>query len=299
MAYTDSEVTDLLDEGASTATISMRGLGLFCFNEQGAFESGFVRQSSHKYMIEIMQSGAGSSRPRLRIVDLEGDVNIEVINPARAVAHRFETGSFERAGEANNARDFRWILDLEGAEMHDRQIEPKGRMPQASGKRLNRLTINAGTFYTKQVSVAEYARVRTDDQNAPPQFLGSIAEEIGAEIECTDDDGSGLLITINNGAQMQVFLPKLSDVKYEINFNNDCPAPTGSAPDSSDFRLFYNIIRDSGGREFDLALAVDPHDPRAATGVPLDEEATKFRDGYGLVCDKVHLGRTSSLSLFS
>ena len=299
MAHTHSEVTDQLDEGASTATISMRGLGLFCFNEQGAFEGGFVRLPSHKYMIEIMQSGAGSSRPRLRITDLEGDIDIQVINPARAAAHRFERATFDRTVDANDPRDFRWILDIEGPEMHAEEVSPSGQMQGEGGKRLSRLNIDAGTFYTKKVSVETYARVRTDDETAAPQFLGSIAEEIGVEIECADDEGSGILITINNGSKTEMFLPKLSDVKYELRFSNDCPAPpVGEKPDATDFRVFYDIISDSSGKEFDLALAVDPNDPRAADGVPLDDAATKFRDGYGLVCDQVYMGKTSSLSGF-
>ena len=304
MAHTHSEVTDQLDEGASTATILMRGLGLFCFNEQGAFEGGFVRLPSHKYMIEVKQSGAELSSPSLRITDLEGDIDIRVVNPARAGAHRFERGTFDRTADTSDPRDFRWILDIEGPEMHAEEVAPSGRMQGEGGKRLSRLNISDGTFYTKKKSLETYARVRTDDETAAPQFLGRIADKIGVEIECADDDDedsserTGILITINNGAKTEIFLPKQSGVKYDLTFSNDCPEPVGEKPDSTDFRVFYDIIRDSTGKEFDLALAVDPDDPKAADGVPLDEAATKFRDGYGLVCDQVYMGKTSSLSGF-
>jgi hypothetical protein len=305
MSDVHAPVIETLDETASTATISLKGLGIFCFNEQGAFEGAFVRRPTHAYIIEIKEQGDASSKPQTTIFEFDGDVDIQVLKPVREGARRYQKGDFDRSSDANDMRDFRWIVDMEGPELHDEPMSATERRPTQSGTgQLSRLTINAGTFYAKRVSQETYALVRLDDGSVPPRFFGSVCEDVGAEIECadaeTDEEQSGLLITLRGRrTQQQVLLPRIEGLKYEIIFSNDCPDVPGERPDGSDFRIFYDVIRDSYSRRFDLAFAVDPDDPRAVNGVPLDEAATKFKDKYGLVCNKVYLGRTSTLSHLS
>lgn len=303
MASSHTEVTDVLNTENATATISTSGLGLFCFTEQGGFEGGFVRLSSHEYRIDIRQMGAdGVVGPALRIVNLNGDVDIKVINPVSAVSKRFEKGDFNRTADGNDPQDFRWILDIEGPEMNAAAATPNTKMVREGGpRRLARLNINSGTFYTTLLTQEPFARVRVDDPQSPPTLFGRIAHEVGVDLECTDDEKSGIMITFNgsDGTVSQLFLPALEGVKYNILFSNDCPEQIPSPETAaSDFHFFYDILKDPNGKEFDFAKVVPPNDP-TATGGPLDDTGDTFRGVLGQVCDQIYMSETSSLSQFS
>ncbi len=228
-----------------TAIVSLRGLGVACFGPEG-YESGFIPHGTHAYWLEIKESGPGTKillRARQRVT---GDIRIEVDKPVRRGVFTYERGPFSRPNGSTDDRHFRWLLDIEGDEMHQAKLTFK---PTGSGVlRMQRVIIPHATFYTKTLGSTVYARVdaQNPDQSSGP-ILGRVAQDIGAVIECTPETGSG--IRILRPPQDPIPLPRVEGLKYEINLYNlrERPHP------HSDFRLYYSVLQDTtGNRQFDL-----------------------------------------------
>ena len=282
MAHRHSTRTHDLDESSATALITLEGLALFCFTEEGGYEGGFLRvdhphgheaHPPHKLSLTI----DGEDYPLG-----DGDITIEVVNPVRRGMRRFETGDFDRqTGTDNHPNDFRWIIDAENDEMHGVDLD------EANGSKLRRLFLDSGTVYTKSVGEREFVLIRIDRRDERCRFYGRLANLIGVAVACRDEEGSGLNIHV--GDRQHIHLPRRPGEPYLIRFKN-----VRAPHDDSDFPLYYEVMSDPGGVKYDFVLAADPDDPRAR-GNPCEGRVVKHRDGMGLACDNVFLGETSEL----
>ena len=127
----------------------------------------------------------------------------------------------------------------------------------------------------------------------PSVLIGRVAQEIGAAIECRTEAGSRVRIVFL-AAKEPISLPGIEGLKYEINFYN--LRPNHETYDGSDFPVYDKVLRDPGGRKFNLAhVEAKPSEP---IQVPKHREIPPnlYRRGCcGLACDKVLLGMTTSL----
>lgn len=283
MAHQHSTPTPDLDEGSATALVTLEGLALFCFTSQRGYVGGFLRNPHHAFGLEVRGLG-----PRPIHVGGDGDITIEVVNPVRSGMHRFEGNSFNRQLPDNNdERDFRWIIDAEGAEMHGIDLD------EGNGPLLRRLSVNSGTIYTKGLRDEEFVRVRIDEPGEPCTFYGKFAKVVGIALECRDGQGSGIRIRTEGAGGEDIFLPKSPGARYEIKFKN-LRGPH-HPHQGSDFLLYYDVMSDPRGIRYDFVQAVGPGDPRGH-GDPCLGPVEKFRDGMGLACDNTYLSKTSELS---
>lgn len=279
MAHHHSKVTHSLDEASATALISMEGLALFCFTEDGEYEGGFLRNGHHQFSLVVKGLG-----PRPIHVGGDGDIRIEVVNPVEEGMYRFERDPFRRhTYDDNHSNDFRWIIDAEG-EIHGIDLD------ESHGSILRKLFMDSATIYTAEVSPREFVLIRIDEAGGPCKFFGRPATKIGALVECRDGEGSGLRIITEGTGGEEIFLPQRPGVRYEITFRN----LRGHQHEESDFSMYYDVLSDPRGIKYDFRLARNPGE-HGAEGDPCEGSVVKHRDGLGLACDKVYLSETSGL----
>lgn len=121
------------------------------------------------------QPGAAPVSPPLPIP--VRDWEIAVSNPAQPTATRFRQGEdFDRIHHPF-AKDFRWITDLEGRDLHNRDLTAE----LDTGKLLMVLRVRHGQFYTHQLSRPLNRR----NANPPAQQkpFGRAAEVVGCKID--------------------------------------------------------------------------------------------------------------------
>lgn len=290
-----STPTTELNTATATAIISLRGLGMGCFGTYG-YESGFVPNPAHRYKLQIKELGPGASTLIQPPVPINGNVQFEVINPLRPGVFRYENGTFTRPNGSTDEQHFRWILDIEGPGMHDEKLE---LLPLSvpGVRKLRRVVIPHATFYTRSLSDYVYARVNAKHHaKERGEPLGRIAQEMGAAIHCEPRSGSGILLTVERGRPR--FLPWKAGLKYEISLRNMRPDDVPHY--SSDFPLYYSVLRDPDGDEYNIAHVVAIRNERDIPRGSVKLQETGDVDLYrraccGLACDKVILSRTTSL----
>jgi hypothetical protein len=104
------------------------------------------------------------------------DWEIEVSNPTQPIATRFRQGENFNRIHHPFAKDFRWLVDLEGADLHARDLTAE----LDTDKLLMVLRVRHGLFYTHQLS----RRLNRRNAQAPPQprEFGRAAEVVGCKI---------------------------------------------------------------------------------------------------------------------
>ena len=176
-----------------SATIVFRGL--LVFNHMGedmeigvvnaAAHTGGESHASHVPRIIKTKNGVISSifdlRNRRELGPLTEpdsirDWEIEVSNPIQPTATIFRQGDeFDRISHPF-ARDFRWLADLEGRDLHNRDLTSELN----TAGLLMVLRIRHGQFYTHQLS--KKLTRRNANPPARPREFGRAAEVIGCNI---------------------------------------------------------------------------------------------------------------------
>jgi len=256
-----------------TITIVFRGLMVFNY-QKGRMEIGFINglppkaENSHHHegtpddhanhlpvhipRILTMRNGILASILDLRNrdeLDTIRNWEIKATDVADPQVKIFKDGAdFNRlASPAPNPRDFRWIADLEGPDLHNRKLSRELDTRQL----LMVLYVRHGEFYTKMKSPA-FRRVRV---NPPPEEIefGSTAAVTGCDISI--ETGSVNLVA---GGAGSVFLFNESAEEgtiYEIsNAPPDVPADAPTPPDEGGhFHMFYDkLFNNKPADQFDL-----------------------------------------------
>ena len=176
------------------------------------------------------------------------DWEIEVTHPLQDGVTTYQRGrEFDRL-DHSSTRDFRWLTDLEGRDLHNGDLRNDINTAQ---RLLMVLRIRHGEFYTFQLSkplMRESVRPA-----GPPVEYGMAAEVIGCDIE--RDRGDVVMTVANNVAYR--FTETVEDgVVYE--FSNAPPdvLPTGAyqASEPGHFSMYYRhlFINPTPPTEFNL-----------------------------------------------
>jgi hypothetical protein len=224
------------------ATVIIEGLAIACHNSTtNKWQVGFLRKDSHFPRIKIFQlDSANNEISTLTTYDLAaGDkVFITVNNPVAPANWKYETFQLFNRQSTTNMKDLRWMLDMEGTELHDSSVSW-----QNGTFGTNYLEIENSIFYTAKVTTDSYQKQRVDQSGtAQPETLGRIGRAIGADLEC--DSGGSIVITIQSEKKRIITLAPQTGVRYEIFFDNTCYDGI-SQPTSSDFQHYYDKIVDS------------------------------------------------------
>jgi hypothetical protein len=285
-----------LDHDNATATVSITGLALGCYNRSTQnYEVGFLRHDDHALTIEVTkkQADGEDSVMLYRIIDHQHRIFIDAENAVTPRDPIYTVGEdFDRTQLDGDLEDFRWVIDFE-TDLNDGgqvQLQP----PDVP---VTEMYIEKPRLYgdTELMTQDPQFIVRIDPAtNAPvagedPELFGFFTEGIKADITC--QDGGAVVLRVDGPQGFQVHLPH-GYGPHHITIKNICPPKAAGAngdgsgdtgttgtgtgePGPTDFRLYYSLIVDTAGEKFDIQAPPN--------------------SGEGAVCNGSTLGRSPSL----
>jgi hypothetical protein len=295
-----------LDHKEAVVTISFSGLALSCINKKknNRYEFGILGCERHNPVFDIQKIYLDpktmipiSSRLMPHSLSLADDIEIEVVNPGQVGVSKHEKGDFDRlndkdkyGNEKNDLEDFRWIVDLEGEEFHNKKLEIKDR-----SKLKPRIFINSGTLYSEKITDEIIALVPVNHKSKIKP-LGRVAFKVGLDIKRSNAEESGVILRNKNNPDNFVELrSRLNEnplKKYQITIENLCYESGDGG--GTDFLLFYDVIRDPDERKFDLQRIVD-NGARGNPGITIPDRNDLSLDTPPLNCFTVFLGQTDTI----
>src|SRR5438128_7608860 len=289
-----------LDHSKANVTISVAGIAISRPHKRNQFEIGFVKCERHNLVLDIqkIELDAETRSPICSSLKphshrLDEDILIDVVYPDKDGSLQFQRGvsiyqgsEFDRLNDKGDAEDFRWVGDLESPEFHHQKLRIKNLSEFAPT-----LFISNGILYTKEKTDEAFARVSVHGKPSPVA-LGKFAHGISTDITCPK---GGEVILSNRSdndlrgsrARNSVSLPQSDLIKYLITIENHCDSFDES--ESTDFRLFYDVLEDPGEKKFDLRRMV----ATGRFGTPdsaLQEQGDFALDGYPQNCLTVTRG---------
>lgn len=160
---------------------------------------------------------------------------------------------FDRESVNNDPKDFRWILDLEGAHFYDT------RLTRYADTITPNFHLNNGLFYTLQKTKSTFRRVDPKAHGEPPHHLGNVASIIAANIYLPPMDGYAVL-RIDD---VRIRLDSIENVQYQVDITNECNVSgecdyqpgAGSKQERNDFYLHFDTFKVPDGKpEYELVL---------------------------------------------
>jgi hypothetical protein len=229
-------------------TLVFRGLFLFAFDEDNKYcQAGVIKADRHCLKINIKTNAASlpnSSELSFEIPD--GDIYFEVPGRGSAVGI-YKPGVYVR-DTSHDRRDFRWVLDLEGAELHNRPLPIKAEALKRS------IYVCNGLFYnydSRRVRIVDPAsQVRND----------VIANVIGCDIHL--DEGEEAIFGYGPNGSHSVKLKKEPDISYEISVENICPEDSAAPSIVSDFVHYYDVVDVPQAQQFKVDAPTPPGSER-------------------------------------
>jgi hypothetical protein len=184
----------------------------------------------------------------------------------------FHGGAFERSALQGNAKDFRWLLDLEDLPFNN------GKLKRKEDKFSTKLNVRHGTFYTYKHTASTFLY---DNGSGTPTKLGYVPKVMATDVSLEQGECVSLKI---NGTEVLPY-PLCSGAKYEIFFLNECDASCTHSDFSMVFDAFEKPKRfeltlehaDDNGPTDDLCLPV----PTSNRIRRLNDEAPCMGGGFG------------------
>lgn len=288
-----------LDHDNATATVSITGLALGCYNKSTQnYEVGFLRHTCHALTIEVKKKGNGEDSVMLyEIKDHQHRIFIDAENAVSPEDPIYTVGDdFDRTNLHRDLEDFRWVIDFE-TELND-GAPVELRPPTVP---VTEMYVSKPRLYgDKELFTREpFVLVKMDPgTNQPitdedPEEFGFFTEGIKADITC--QHGGAVILRVEGPQGFHVHLPH-GHGPHEITIKNICPPKAASAQEDgeeeedpggtanldngsaetqpTDFHLYYSLIKDTDGENFDLLSTAH---------------------GEGAVCNGSTLGQRSSL----
>lgn len=229
------------------ARIIFRGVMLACINRDNQYEVGMVHCPFHEPTITVEESYGGSvSECRVRW-PAGHDLLFKVTNPDHDGVSIDPT--------SNREIHFDRVIDAEGFLLHRGRVTVNTSLLQG-----RRLAVTAGTLYTNRLSPVEFDLLTWTDESDPGMrrgHIGTIAQEVGLNILCLNQPGSGIEIMDLETREVIRSMPASNGRTYEVTIENDCrKARKGKIEVGTDFRYFYNqdFITSREGLKFDLGI---------------------------------------------
>ncbi|MBK9316075.1 MAG: hypothetical protein IPM55_17800 [Acidobacteria bacterium] len=300
----------------ATATISLQGLMLFWFDRERRCQIAVLRCDDHDLTFDIFKVPRSSAARRAekigidRQISLDCDIKISAKNSKEEgiLSYKDFSTPFDRQDRSpapDNINDFRWIVNLEGEEFHNRKLEfiEPGKpsimdilkelfqsqgsdhthlLPEAKQTAIKELKpmiyVDAGTVYTQAISSEMLLR---RDEESRHEMFGRVAYRIGIDIRCEE-------LTISNDSGFNRLLNHSTDFLHVIQITNLCSLkPRPENPEltagRSDFDLFYDVVRDPviNHKRYDLQGCINP-------GIP----DNPGQDGYPDICIGGYMGES-------
>ena len=295
----------LPNHSEATVTISFAGVALFCINKdkQNRCEVGIVHCDRHQTVMDIQEIVFDNSGDPIKSMlttppaspFLGSDILIKVVNQnapitAAGIEPFSESPVFNRVQGIGDQNDFRWIVDLEGEELHDRQLDLLPTTFSSAPRLSPKIFISEGVIYTE---LATDERLALMSDGVQGNEFGPVAIKIGVDLFL--EDGGELQMWGKRGpiTTQLATLKKKANTKYHINVENLCTVE-GDAP-GTDFSLFYDIVHDPTNSRFDFRRIVE----NLGQGNPKDYLTANplfSLDNNPLICVGALLGRTQTIA---
>jgi hypothetical protein len=234
----------MLPSDSPDITLVFSGLFLLAFEEENKYCQLIVLEAE-RHLLEInvkTQSDSRTDVPDLSIKAPDGDVFFEVTGRINGV-DTYEPGPFERHNR-HDSRDFRWLLDFEGRELHNHRLHLRANAPKRS------VFVYDGLFYTHSaqrviISGPQSARNLAAGEikgasKIPPSQNALIARSVGCDIYL--NDGEEFQLRYGPNASYSISLRKEPKISYGISVTNLCPSDEKAPLTGADFDLYYDII---------------------------------------------------------
>ena len=232
-------------------TLVFRGLFLIAFEKEKRYcQFGVIQAERHCLKIDI-KTRASSLRdaPELSCKIPAENIYFEVTRRASGV-DTYEPGLFER-NRRHDRRDFRWVLDFEGRELHNHQL------PVRAGTLKRSVFVYNGLFYTRDTEEviisrpSHHAAGAADVESILPQTQsGLICKSVGCDIYLTEQEE--FLFKYGPDANYSISLKKEDGLSYEISVTNLCneDVEQQAQQESSDFALYYEVLNVPENEQF-------------------------------------------------
>jgi hypothetical protein len=219
-----------------TITLIFNGLFLLAFERENKFcQAGVMRAENHCLKINIKTKGAPSIFPKPPLEVPEGDISLQVLRRTGSVSINGQPGTFNR-NTADDWRDFRWILDMEGKHLHNRQLSFR------AGALKRSIFIYNGLFYTYNTQPVSIISPSSRRKNV------IVAEQIGCDIYLDDQEAAVLRFGTDPGSSIE--FRKEPGVSYKISLENLCNEAHRPRPGNSDFVHYYDVIDVPKSKQF-------------------------------------------------
>ena len=276
-----------LDHENATATVTISGLALGCYNKATQnYEVAFLRHECHvppdhppqfhALQIEVTKKlPCGESKMMYEIRDNEHRIFIDAENAVAPEDPIYFVGDdyddFNRKQLVGDLEDFRWVVDFERNLNGGEPIELK---PPTCP--VTEMYISKPRLYADQesMSMVLYNVIPLDAAGDPivreQKPFGFFTEGLKADITCRN--GGAVVFRVDGPQGFHVALPH-GHGPHQIKITNICPpkaeseeeleslnieddaTPASPNPNfkPTDFRFFYSLIEDTGGKKYDVA----------------------------------------------
>lgn len=293
-----------LNHSQATATVTFAGLALFRMIEQGRAkqcEVGILQCDKHTLEMrieEIIFESDGITPRHSRVInpkfDLDKDIFIRVNDPLDkgVIAYKPDlrgTAGREPNQKLDDVEDFRWIVDFTSPDFNNGPIIPEPDCANTANPKefKPKISFTHGTLYTAAITPDFFVRELVTDPT-DRRFIGQIGFKAALDIQCGDDDQSGIELGNEDGPVQ--FLPKKPypnkpPVRYEIYIENICPYNAEMMAEGSDFHLYYDAITTVDHKRYDLRKVLpNGGDTNKALPTPYSDFSL---DGSPLACNPV------------
>lgn len=230
--------SDIPSNGATpthqaTAKVVFRGLMAFQPDAGRQYlDVGILYAPQHEFRIQVKEtSDVGGSVVFIPVPPASTPRSVWTLVSANSNAGGisfYQTGAFDRAADLGHERDTRWLIDLEGAEFHKRQLTLTNDQLRLV------LRVSAGDFYTNKRTAALMRR-KGDGRF---QYFGRVTEELATDISLVEGD---LVIRLENGAEL-LRLKHNPGIAYEITIENAFTGDHHTASRVNHFAYYYGLL---------------------------------------------------------
>lgn len=256
----------------ATALVMLQGIGFVCFNsERGRCESSMIRHGNHRLSVVIKRIGIVAEPnilgwvivdKRLQLPVEDVDIKISTLGDSDYTGFGFyEPGQFTRLSETNDVDDLRWVLNLEGSEMHGRILDPRAETEENEKPAVSKVFIENALFFAQMPEPGDWNKqpffIKTDPADGSRSDFGYMSETLGAKLKATE-----VRLRIDIGGEREVWeFPHIEGSPVKIEISNSDPDPR---EDVSDLPILYRYLEDD--RDYQYVLRPRPNTP----GGPID-----------------------------
>jgi hypothetical protein len=222
--------SELSSRGPSL-TILFRGLMAFRQDQkEQTLAAGILPAPQHEFTVQVLEKSAqGISTYSIPVNVSKGDTWLVEIPAQRNGVSYYQNGVFDRQKGVGDARDFRWLIDLEGKEFYGRKLAINRQHMGVEVK------FSAGEFYTKTTTRPLQRKLGGNTF----EYFGRVAQEIATDVFL--EEGDFVLTSQATGKEI-LRLQQKPDTTYELVFENAPPPTQHLAMQANHFHYYYGLF---------------------------------------------------------